>query len=411
MRFFKKASIFLPEILSVLILSIVLIACEGISSNSGNSGKQGEVDQASNGDGGFLSGEQAPVGSEEGQRTRGLDMSLARTDAFVFADEFPLLQGICQHDTELLKALESYSRTVLGQVISTEDDFLALMKTRDSSLIPHLTPLFENMDANQLDQNWGDYQEELKRLGMTMTAAEGMFTSIGSAPFLEAKIADIGSQEFQAYIQFLNAMTESRNGEYPFQNMRPFRDMVLAGEVIMEGEQEKYKKLIDEDFQFALEAFTDVHYVSSPDTRQVGVALVGGTSTDPYPALAELETAREFVASDQKSQYKKALSAILKNPSEISGKPENIYVIVVEWAETKPKAQKLVRNHLRMGQDVPHYLKIRLGDGTDKYAVSYRFYEEEEKANTAFDVAIKEFPDARLVYCSVKGDKLYQLGI
>jgi hypothetical protein len=271
--------------------------------------------------------------------------------------------------------------------------------------------MFENMDGEKLDQNWGEYQEELRRLGMTMTAAEGMFTSIGSAPFLEEKLAEVGSPEFQAFVKFQNAMTESRNGEYPFQNMKPFRDMVLAGETIFDGKNERYKKAIEEEFQFALEAFTDVHYVSSPGTRQVGVVLVGGTSTDPYPALAELETAKEFVASDQKSKYKKALAEILKNPSEISERPENIYVIVLEWKETKQLAQMRVRTHLSQGEDVPHYLKIRRGDGTDKFAITYRFFEDEEKANTAFDEAVKEFPNAQLIYCSVKGDQLYQLGI
>lgn len=406
MRFFKKASLFLPELLSILILAVVLVACDGSSPDSANTSTQGNVNQAAKGDTGFLSGETGDEG-----KSRGLDMSLARTDAFIFADEFPLLHTICQQDPQLLSQLEAYSRKTLAMDVQSEEDFLALMETRDSVLIPFITPLFENMDGQALDQNWGDYQEELKRLGMTMTAAEGMFTSIGSAPFMEEKVAKIGSPEFKAYISFLNAKTESMNGEYPFQNMRPFRDMVLAGERILDGDKEVYKERIDEDFQYALEAFTDIHYVSSPDTRQVGVALVGGTSTDPYPALAELETAKDFVAGEKESKYKKALSAILKNPSEISGKPENIYVIVVEWANTKTKAQMRVRSHLRLGQDVPHYLKIKLGDGTEKYAISYRFYEDEEKANTAYDEAIKEFPDARLVFCSVKGDKLYQLGI
>lgn len=410
MRFFSKPSLFFPELLSILLLMLVISACEGISSGKENA-ELNQADKAKTGENGFLI--DATDGNEdsESQTSRGLDMSLARTGSFSFSEKFPLLYEVCKDDNLLLAEIEKYSQIVLGNTISSEEAFLSLLEKRDSSLIPYLTPLFENMDSDKLDLNWGGYQDELKQLGMTMTAAEGMFTSIGSAPFLEDSLAKIGSPEFLAYMKFLNAMTESRNGEYPFQNMKPFRDMVLAGEIIMEGGNEQYKTAINDHFQFALEAFTDVHYVSSPGTRQVGVALVGGTNTDPYPSLAELETAKEFVASDQESKYKKALSEILKNPSEITERPENIYVIVVEWADTKPKAQMRVRSHLRMGQDVPHYLKIRRGDGTDQYAVSYRFYEDEEKANTAYDKAIKEFPDARLVFCSLKGDKLYQLGI
>ena len=411
MIFFTKSSKIPPQFLVLILAGCMFFSCEGTES-----GKSAAADRSDSGFAGTeqegIAGSLSDAGENSGQQSRGLDMANARVAGGSFEEEFPLLAVLVKdYNEELLPELKAYAEKVLSQNINSEAEILALMEQRDSSLITFITPIFENMDPEILDKNWGEYQEELNRLGMTMTAAEGMFTSIGSAPFLEDKIAQLGSKEFQAYVKFLNALTESRNGEYPFQNMKPFRDMVLYGETILEGNNETYKKAIDEDFQFALESFTDVHFVSNPGTRQVGVAMVHGTSTDPYPYLAELETAKDFVASGEDSKYRKALARILENPSEITEKPENIYVVVIEWAETKQMAQMRVRSHLRVGEDVPHHLKIRRGDGTDKYAVTYRFYEDEEKANTAFDEAIKEFPDARLIYCSVRNGELYQLGI
>ncbi len=42
--------------------------------------------------------------------------------------------------------------------------------------------------------------------------------------------------------------------------------------------------------------------------------------------------------------------------------------------------------------------------------IAYRFYEDGEKAATALDKCKEEYPDAEMVFVSVKGDELYQLG-
>ncbi|MEM6805165.1 MAG: hypothetical protein AAF696_27460, partial [Bacteroidota bacterium] len=260
MKFLIKFSLSPLYILPLFTLGVMFSSCEGIESSQ----SQKKTDDAS----GFTLEEaetkQIGIDGQDSQRSRGLDMANARRASLSFADNFPLLYKACNGDTELLGGLESYAKRVLEENIASEQDILSLMEERDSSLVPYLTPVFENMDAQELDKNWGGYQEELKQLGMTMTAAEGMFSSLGAAPFLEEKINEIASEELKAYIQFLAAQTESRNGEYPFQNMKPFRDMVLLGEEILAGNNDTYKGLIDEDFQYALEAFTDVHVVSSP---------------------------------------------------------------------------------------------------------------------------------------------------
>ena len=60
--------------------------------------------------------------------------------------------------------------------------------------------------------------------------------------------------------------------------------------------------------------------------------------------------------------------------------------ILKKWAGPR------VYTHLTNGEDVPHCLRIRRGDGTDKYAISYRFYEDEGKAEAALSKAQKRIP-------------------
>jgi len=53
MRFFRKPSLFFPELLSILLLALVIFACEGISSDKENS-ESNQADIAKTGENGFL---------------------------------------------------------------------------------------------------------------------------------------------------------------------------------------------------------------------------------------------------------------------------------------------------------------------------------------------------------------------
>ncbi|MEL6133486.1 MAG: hypothetical protein AAFR59_09005, partial [Bacteroidota bacterium] len=68
---------------------------------------------------------------------------------------------------------------------------------------------------------------------------------------------------------------------------------------------------------------------------------------------------------------------------------QEIYLLFFEkLAQLNPHFHKSDKQrviyHLNRGVDIPHTLKIRKGDGTDRYAVAYRFYESEDLAEQAF---------------------------
>ncbi|MEO1450986.1 MAG: hypothetical protein AAFV07_15760, partial [Bacteroidota bacterium] len=98
------------------------------------------------------------------------------------------------------------------------------------------------------------------------------------------------------------------------------------------------------------------------------------------------------------------------NTSSIQSKPENIYVIVTEWKDTQETARQRVHQHLDQGEDIPHYLRIRRGNGEDQFAVAYRFYDDASKADAALSKIQTRVADAQLIFCSVKGETLYELG-
>ena len=89
---------------------------------------------------------------------------------------------------------------------------------------------------------------------------------------------------------------------------------------------------------------------------------------------------------------------------------KNIYIIITEWVDELVQARRTVAKHLAEGEDIPHYLKIKRGDGKEYYAIAYRFYDDGDKAAAALEKIRKNVPNARMIFVSVKGDELYQLG-
>ena len=347
----------------------------------------------------------------EGQ-SRGLDMAHARVGEFSFKDQFPNLYELLKDDTNALEAVEAYARQVVTvEGVNSEEAIMDLFKLRDEKIMPLLESRIGNIDPEKLDENWEKLSDELYTLGMSMAAAEGMFTSLGQEPMMKEAIEQYGSDALRLYVRFEAAHTQSMSGEYPYTNMEPYRKMVEIGEKINEIAPNPYVEKIKQRFQTALISLTDVHLVTDPEARQDAQMYVGGASTEAYPNISEKETAKAFADESSESRYGKLMADILENTSEISNRPENIYVIVVEWAETFDIAQNRVFTHLSSGNDVPHYLKVRTGDGKDKYAISYRFFEDADKAEQALQKAKQEFPEAQMIFCSVKGNQLYQLGI
>lgn len=350
------------------------------------------------------------TGSEMG--TRGLaGAETARMANFSFKDQLPLVYDLVKGDATFLKTLEAYAMKINGPgQIKSEEGIIALLEQRENSIIPKLTPFFENMEEQAFYDNTNALDKELAKIGIRIQTAEAMFVGLGASDMLQQEIKLYGSDAFKWYIKFINADAAAGGGEYPFMNMKPYGDMILAGEQLQELPANPYFDKIKDRYFEALEYFTDIHLVKSPDARQQPSAMVGGINTEFYPYASETQAQSEFVKENENSRYSSVVGRIMENMSEISQKPENIYVIVLEWAKTEDMAKSRVRTHLREGEDVPHFLKIRRGDGTDQYAVSYRFYENSEKASDALDKIQSKFPEAQMIFVSVKGDELYQLG-
>ncbi|MEL6850751.1 MAG: hypothetical protein AAFP92_19695, partial [Bacteroidota bacterium] len=280
----------------------------------------------------------------------------------------------------------------------------------EQTIVPNLSPTFENLDLEPSSEKWEVYTDELSRLGIAITGAEGIVTGLTVSPVLQEEVKNLGSQAFQHYLAFIYADAKTLSGEYPFSNMSPYKEMIVRGEQLQKLQPNAYFEKVEKRFDEALQYFTDIHLVNDPTARQKTV-LVGAANTEMYPFATETETAAEFAKDGSGSQYQELVSKILSNTSEISTRPENIYVVVIEWATSEDMARNRVHTYLRKGTDIPHYLQIRRGDGTDQFAVSYRFYESADKADEALEKIKVDYPDAQLVMCSVKGEKLYQLGI
>ena len=347
------------------------------------------------------------------QTSRGLDMTAARITNFSLKDYFPNLYVLVESDANMLQELEAYAKEVITREgLEEEEDLIALFDRRENEIIPHLVPFFENMDTEEFDKQFQNLEGELNQLGLTIQTAEGMFIGLGTSPVLESDIERLASEEYELYLAFRNADAQAQQGEYPYADMKPYSEMIWLGEQLKELSPNPYWEKIEERFTQVLLAFTDVHLVRQPNAREDerGTPLVGGLSLDFYPFMTETQTLSDYSKEQPQSSYSEVMRLLTENMSEISNDPENVYVIVTEWADDAEMAQSRVVSHLSAGEDIPHYLKIRRGDGTDKYAITYRFYEDGDKADAAFEKIVDKYPDARLVFCSVRNNELYQIG-
>jgi len=384
-----------------LILAIVLSACSDLNSNQASAQLDAE-DESS----------ETATSEPRADSTRSRGLSNARLADFSLEQQMPKLYALVKSDANMLAELEAYARQVVtGEGIETEGDLLAVLKTRDEVIIPHLLPFLENVaDEASFHDQMGDIADELTRLGLYLQTAEGMFIGLGAASVLENKVEDLASAPLKWYLRFREARAAAQSGEYPYLNTEDYRQMVVAGEKLNALTPNPYWEEVQEDFERALLTLTDIHYVGEGDNANSQI-MVGEIHTEPYPYLTELGGQRTLAnARTDASKFQGVMNRILENTSRISEEPENVYLVVTNWADTETTARSRVIAHLQAGEDVPHYLKVRRGDGKDYYAVAYRFYESADMAEAAMQVAEKRFPQAELIFCSVKDGELYQIG-
>lgn len=347
------------------------------------------------------------------QRTRGLNqMDGVSGQDVPFDQQFPTITKVLQNESSLLSDLmDFYASVSQPSSIQSEQDLANVLQVRDSSMIPRVESALMTIDENNsLYDDYDALQTELQQLGMQMTFAEGMFTSIGPYSFLEAEIDQYASSAFKLYLEFNQAKTASYNGEYPFLNMGPYLEMIQVGEQLAAINGNPYFEKIREDFEKSLLYVSDVHLVDDPTARGESSLFVEGINTEMYPYMTEKESRVAYVNETAGSPFQKAVEKIMANPSTMSTKPEALYLVVIEWADDETVARTRVTTHLRQGEDIPHHLEITLSDGTKKYAIVYRFFEDVGKAEEALSSIEGDFPDADLMMVSVKGESLYQIG-
>lgn len=390
-------------LLCLLIGSGVLlwVACGPESTTAGASSEGADSLQPDSG----LAGDSM---ADSGMVSRGLSLGVG--EELDFEQRFPMLYDLLKEQPDDLAVVADYAEKVLtGERIASEDDIIDLMEMRSSQIIPILEPYLDNLDGEKWFEHANAYENELNQLGITQTAAEGTYTGLAQAEMLTQALRTNASTGLRTYMDFYNAEARTRSGEYPFNDMDPYFRMLVEGEQLMEdASAQRYAARVEEDFRRALNVITDIHRVQYESHEAF---LVGGIHRDMYPFMTETESHKAFLANHPDSKYHGVVKRILENPSTMTERPENMYLIVTDWAASLNEADDKVFRYLNNQQDVPHHLEVRRGDGTDQYALTYRFFEDEAQANQALETCRAAGMDAELIFVSVKGDKLYQIGI
>ncbi|MEM8900481.1 MAG: hypothetical protein AAGC85_20360 [Bacteroidota bacterium] len=330
--------------------------------------------------------------------------------AINFPAKFPLIYGLIKDDPQTLSLIEEYAAMLSDEsTVEGDADILQLMETRDKSIIPALDPFIANMNEEVWYDQMDQFDEELSRLGIGMIVGEGMYAGLGPTTFMTANLRVKASSELQLYESFQDTRTISYSGEYPYMNMGSFMKLIQVGhELRQSGEGEEFAKLIEEDYRFALEVVTDIHMVEDQGSQSL---LVGKTSTDFYPFAGDKMGIEKYLEEHEDFPFHVAVSKIVENPSVMTVRPENLYLLVTDWAETEEEAKENIYQYLSTGKDIPHYLTVVKGDGKEQIALVYRFYEDATAAEQAMQRCEEDSISAEAVMVSMKEGKLYQLGI
>ncbi len=340
--------------------------------------------------------------------TREISQSLEKivSNSFSFEKEFPLLFGMLNNNPDELREVQLFAEQAISRAsFSQETDLLNLMEERDTQIIPLLLPYFESMDSEMWDQNFEALDKELGMLGIQMTSSEGIFTGLGPGSLFTQNLKLKGKLPVIQYDAFTDAHTRSLSGEYPYSNIEPFVKMVLLGENLRkEGNAKVYYEKIGQSFAEALHVLTDVHLITNEGAR------VGGINVESYPHNISIESIKESLPMFANSQFKEVIERIVEFPSEMTSRPENLYLLVESWVGSEEEAQAQVEKHLYAGKDIPHYLPVEKGDGKTHYAIVYRFFEDADQADTGLKKMQTQFNTGEMVFVSSEKNKLYQLG-
>lgn len=327
-------------------------------------------------------------------------------------NQLPNIYSLISSNSEHVMLLERFAAKFFGDSRFYDDKkWISLFDMRDKELSPALHYYFEDMNESLWEKRFPAYENELAKIGLQFIVAEGMYIGLGPKSMGKELMRTMASVHLQQYEQFIDASTRARMGEYPYQNMGPYFDMLQIGEVFLkkgDSQLDLFAEKISDDFQSALATVTDIHICKENNQKPF---FVGDLNKDYFPYSTYIDDHKAFVKSNPNSKFAPIISKIIEQPSSFSQRTENIYLIVHSWEGSRNEAKDKVHRLLLSGMDVPHALPVVQGDNKIRYAVTYRFFDEERLAEKAMDACKGQGIEATMIFTSLRKGKLYQLGI
>jgi hypothetical protein len=261
------------------------------------------------------------------------------------------------------RLLRDYARRALyPRIIRTAAHLEEAFALRDS-VIAHLDP---RVEAFFLDEHYPlaeRFYEEATAAGLQPRGAEGVVLGVGPGALLPEQVAALGAPDFQLFTAFRSAHARSMNGEYPFSDMGPLREVILLGERLRyEHPRSPHAAATREDFERALLTFVSLH-------RFEGDWFVGSATTEFYPWASTDEAHRLFAAEDTASRYRPVVTALLANPSEADARALDAVVVATGAEEA---LRQRVLDALDRGLDVLDVLPLD-ADRT-RFGAAYRYF-------------------------------------
>lgn len=331
---------------------------------------------------------------------------------FSLANEFPsVYQLLADNDQANFGALlGGYASAALHpQEIRSEAKLLSLLQTRKNILVG-LTSVFDQIPSEKVNEQLSDIQKELGRIGIEVKTNKGNYVGFQSADAFQKIISSYATDPFTYYQAFLKAQEKAQMGEFPFNDMEPYQDMVVAGEKLMtDFPTSVHYQSIRTDFREALRNFVGVFVLQEGGYTS---ERLDSPMANSERNATETETHKQFVVKHASSSYAPIVTSMLAMQSQIAKKPENIYAIHAATASSLEEAREKQFELLNQGEDVLHILPYDAGTQQESYLLVYRFFDDEELSLQCLDDTQKRSSqEIGYMMLSINGNRMYQLGI
>jgi hypothetical protein len=331
---------------------------------------------------------------------------------FSMAAEFPATYQLLSDNGQFsfVEFLVVYALPALRpQDIRSEADLINLLQSR-KNILTGLTSVFKQIPAAKIDKQLPELQKEFGRIGIRLKTDQGNYAGFQSADAFQEVISTYATDPFTYYQAFIQAQERAQTAEFPFKDMEPYQDMVLAGEKLMTAfPNSVHYQSVRVDFRDALRNFVGIFVLQEGGytTERLDNPMV-----DSERNSAETETHQQFVRQHASSQYAPIVARMLKLKSNTSKKPESLYAIYAGTAASLEEAREKQFEWLNKGEDVLHILPYDAGTQQEGHLLVYRFFEDEELSLQCLDEVQKRAThEIGYMKLSVNGKRMYQMGI